>query len=401
LRGSIAAVKYPILFLVAVLTATVAPRIGCAAPASGQSADQLFAAGKFDEAAAAYRELLLSDPNASEPMRRLGTIELYRNDLDAASNLLTKAQRLDPASAPGSAALAEIQRRRSEAAKRVQIDGGEAVVPFVATDPLPSVRVRLNGNRDATFVIDTGAPDIVLSAALAKRLGVKTSAAGEGVFAGGRRAPVEKGMVDSIALGGATAYDVAATVGPVLQFGPDQQIEGIVGTGLLARFLATLDYPHGRLILRPRNQGVSDAFERAARDARASVVPCWLAGDHFVFATAQVNDTPKSLFLFDSGLAGGGLMPSSALVDAAHIVLDRAHAGTGMGGGGEVQAIPFTATSVSVGDAIQHDVPGIYSPQGSPFAFFPFTVAGAVSHEFLKHYAYTVDFDAMKLVLSG
>ena len=133
---------------------------------------------------------------------------------------------------------------------------------------------------------------------------------------------------------------------------------------------------------------------------QAVSVPCWLVGDHFVFAMAQVNGAPPGLFLFDSGLAGGGIMPSKALIETAHITLDEAHASTGMGGGGPVRAVPFVASSVAVGSAVQHDVPGLYTPEGSPLAIFPFTVQGLISHEYLKHYAYTVDFDAMKITLS-
>jgi hypothetical protein len=64
-----------------------------------------------------------------------------------------------------------------------------------------------------------------------------------------------------------------------------------------------------------------------------------------------------------------------------------------------VKVVPFRATSVQVGDAVQRDVPGLYTPEGSLFGIFPFATQGIISHEFLKHYAYTVDFDAMKLVL--
>ena len=377
----------------------------CAAVASPDvqgtsAAGRLFTAGRFEEAAAAYRDILKATPTDTEATRRLGVIELYRNHLDAASGLLSTAQRLDPSNAAVRSALAEVARRRAEAGKRVAVAGDEATVPFVMRDPLPAVRVRINGTRDATFLIDTGAPDIVLSAPFAKELGVKTTASGMGTFAGGKHAPIETTTVQSIALGGATAYDVAAKIAPVPAIVPNVQIDGIVGTGLMERFLATLDYPHGRLILRRRSTASSETFQRTARDTHATVVPFWLVGDHFVFATARVNDARPGLFLFDSGLAGGGLLPSTELIATAHIKLDEAHAGMGMGGGGPIRAVPFAASSITVGDVTQHDVPGIYSPDGSPFGIFPFTVQGAISHEFLKHYAYTVDFDAMNIVLA-
>ena len=116
-------------------------------------------------------------------------------------------------------------------------------------------------------------------------------------------------------------------------------------------------------------------------------------------ARAQVNEAPPGLFLFDSGLAGGGVMPTSELVQAANIKIDESRATNGVGGAGTVRTIPFTASRVAVGSAVQRDVPGQYTPEGTPLARFPFTVWGLISNDFLKHYAYTVDFDAMKIVL--
>jgi hypothetical protein len=180
---------------------------------------------------------------------------------------------------------------------------------------------------------------------------------------------------------------------------PKLKIDGVVGTTYFERFLVTIDYRQNEMILRPRSPDVSAAFQSDAAASRAVIVPCFLVGDHFVMAQAQVNDAPPGMFLFDSGLAGGGLMPSPALVQAAGINLDSAHAGAGIGGGGVVAAVPFVADRIAVGDAVQHKIRGLYTPEGTPFSMFSFTVWGAISNDFLRHYAYTVDFDAMTIVL--
>ena len=178
------------------------------------------------------------------------------------------------------------------------------------------------------------------------------------------------------------------------------QVDGIIGTTYFERFLVTIDYPHNELILRPRSAQVSAAFQARAAASGAAIVQCYLVGDHFVMAQAQVNHAPPGLFLFDSGLAGGGLMPSADLVKAAGITLNEAGAGTGEGGGGAVMGVPFFADRVAVGSAAQSNVDGIYTPQGSPFGLFTFTVWGAISNDFLRNYEYTVDFDAMRIVLA-
>ncbi len=53
-----------------------------------------------------------------------------------------------------------------------------------------------------------------------------------------------------------------------------------------------------------------------------------------------------------------------------------------------------------MGTAVQRNVPGLYTPEGTALSPFPFTVWGLISNDFLKHYAFTVDFDAMMIVLT-
>jgi hypothetical protein len=372
-----------------------------AANAQNETAAVLFQDGNFPEAAVAYEAYHAEHPNDMTSKLNLGAIRLYENDLTSAEPLLRTVLSADPRNERATRLLGELYRRRAEAERRTTVDGGEAIVPFITADPLPVVRVVANG-KAANFVVDTGA-DVALEPSFAASIGIKTANAGMGTFAGGTHAPMQSGMLASLALGGATADDVPVHVlgtGGSALF-PGLQIEGVVGTTYFERFLATIDYPNNRLILRPRSAQGSAAFEEAAAQSHTSIVPCYLVGDHFVMAVAQVNDGPAGLFLFDSGLAGGGLMPSQLLVDTAALALDKAHASTGVGPGGPVQAIPFVAARITVGTTMQRNIHGLYTPEGSPFGMFSFTVWGAISNDFLKHYAYTVDFDAMKLVLAG
>jgi len=370
-------------------------------PARAQEdAATLYARGDFSQAAAAYEAYLHEHPGDAGAELGLGAIRLYENDLAAAEPLLRAAAAADSQNARAARLLVELGRRKAEAARRTTVPGGESLVPFVTADPLPVVRVVANGQQ-ANFLVDTGA-DVALEPSFAQKIGVQTQYAGTGVFAGGERAAMQSGIVSSLALGGATAYDVPVHVMPThaAALFPNLQIDGIVGTTYFERFLVTIDYPNNRLILRARSAAASETFEAQAAAANASAVPCYLVGDHFVIAQAQVNDAAPGLFLFDSGLAGGGLMPSAGLIKAAGITINEAQASTGVGGGGALTAVPFVAGRISVGSAVQQNVPGIYTPQGSPFGIFSFTVWGAISHDFLRHYAYTVDFDAMKIVLA-
>lgn len=364
-----------------------------------EDAAALFARGDFAAAADAYAAALRTNPSDASAQLGLGTIRLYQNDVQAAEPLLRSVLAADPQSARATRLLAEVARRKAEATRRATVSGGESRVPFVTAAPLPVVRVLANGVA-ANFMVDTGG-DVILDPSFAARIGVKTENAGSGIFAGGQRAPMQRGMLRSLAIGSASADDVPVHVMPTHASAlfPKLRIDGVVGTTYFERFLVTMDYPGNALILRPRSPQASAAFMQQASAATAVIVPCYLVGDHFVMAQAQVNTAPPGLFLFDSGLAGGGLMPSAELVKAAGIVLNEAGAGVGIGGGGAVSAVPFVAQRIAVGAAVQQNVAGIYTPQGSPFGIFPFTVWGAISNDFLRSYAYTVDFDAMKIVL--
>jgi hypothetical protein len=370
------------------------------ATAQQDSASALFAHGDFPAAARAYAAELRADPADVTAALGLGAIEVYRNHLDAAESLLQSALAAQPQNTRATRLLTEVARRKAEAARRSTLTGSLTTVAFVAKDPLPVVRVVANGVA-ANFVVDTGG-DVDLEPTFAVKVGVKAQNAGFGTFAGGRQAPVSAGTLRSLQLGAATAYDVPVHVMPTHAasfFGNNLHIDGIVGTTYFERFLVTIDYPHNRLIVRARSPQTSNALEASAQAANAAVVPCYLVGDHFVMAQAQVNDAPPGLFVFDSGLAGGGLMPSAELVKSAGIALDEEHARSGMGGGGEIIGVPLTAQRVAVGSAVVRSVRGLFTPQGTPFGIFPFTVWGAISQDFLRHYAYTVDFDAMKIVL--
>jgi hypothetical protein len=363
-------------------------------------AGALFRQGDFPAAAAAFEARLRAQPSSRNDELGLAAIRLYENDLPAAEPLLRAVVGADPQNPRATRLLAELNRRKAEAARRATVAGGETRAPFLVTDPLPVVRVVANGTA-ANFAVDTGA-DVVLEPDFARRIGVKTVEAGSGVFAGGERAAMARGMLSSLALGGATADDVPVHVMNThyAQLFPQIHVDGIVGTTYFERFLVTIDYPNAQLVIGPRSPQGSAAFQTQAANAHAIVVPCYLVGDHFVVATAQVNDAPPGLFLFDTGLAGGGLMPSTELVNAAKIPIDESKAFTGVGGGGAVTAVPFVAARIAVANAVQQNVRGLYTPQGSPFEIFPCTVWGAISNYFLRHYAYTVDFDAMKIVLT-
>jgi hypothetical protein len=358
-----------------------------------------FAAGDFAGALTDYRASIANDGKSFAAYFGAGQAALYANDLHGATEYLDAAQLLaDPKLiAPVKVLLGEVQSRiRMQQARPI---ARIVSVPMAAVDPLPLFSVQVNG-RQAYFMLDTGAPNLIIDPDFAKELGLKMTGGFNGTFAGGKRANVRDVLVPSFRIGSVTLHNLQSSALPTrpIPFFGDKRVDGIIGTIFLSAFLATVDYPNKRLVLRPRS--ASAAFEQSL-GPNATTIPFWYVPDHFLLARGSVNALNDQLFLVDSGMAGGGFGPSQETVAAANIGLDEIRTGTGVGGGGAVTVIPFTLDRLCLGTACQANVGGLYTPQGSPLQNFPFKVAGIVSHQFLEHFAWTIDFDAMRMVLQS
>jgi hypothetical protein len=359
--------------------------------------DQAFAAGDFATALADYRQSLSQDGKSFAAYFGAGQAALYANDIRSAAEYLDGAQVLADAKQAGLVKLLLAELRSRIRTQQTHVLSQTVTVPMTVVDPLPLISVQLDG-RQAYFMLDTGAPNLVIDPDFAKELGLKLQGGFTGTFAGGKHATVRSTVVPVFRIGTLTLHNVASSAvatRPIPFFG-EKRVDGIIGTVFLSQFLTTVDYPNGRIILRPRDASAS--FEQAV-GAGATIVPFWYVPDHFLIARGSVNALADQLFLVDSGLAGGGFMPTQETVGAANIGLDEIHTGTGVGGGGRVALIPFTLDRLCLGTACLPNVRGLYTPEGSPLGVFPFKVAGIISHQFLRHYAWTIDFDAMRMVL--
>jgi len=219
----------------------------------------------------------------------LGAIALYRNDLEAAERHLKVALDIVPASKQAKGLLINVYYRGDKfeeaaplyravgdevAAKKFesfkglkpyQIDGKADVtrVPFIITDPLPLIAAKVNG-RPVNFLIDTGAAELFVDPDLVKKANIhrfgETTRKG---YAGGLKVKTGAGRIDSVTLGQTTIHNVPVQILNTKRFSAVAQgkrVDGVLGTSLLSHFLATLDYPKGELVLRPKTPGNRDAF---------------------------------------------------------------------------------------------------------------------------------------------
>jgi hypothetical protein len=393
------------------------------------SADSLFRAGKFAEAEKVYSSVLAEDPGNFQAILRLGNIALLSQRLDDAQKWLSKALEIEPEEAFPKSLLAEVFCRRDDfqraapllraagrdaAAAKLesfkgqvpyQIEGTAAVtrLKFEQTDPLPLIRVRVNGSEEAYFFIDTGASEIDLDPEFADQVKALRFGSEMGTFGGGRKASYDHGRIDSLTLGDVVVKNVPIHILATRRFSPifgGKRIDGILGTVMLYHFFPTIDYVGGELVLRRKTSENVVQLAREVKAERQTVVPFWMAGDHYAVAWGTVNRSKPLLFFVDLGLAGGGFTCPASTIQEGGITLSESQAGEGIGGGGKVRIVPFVVGEMTLGDLTKRNTPGLFGafPPSLEYAF-GFRIGGLISHAFFRSSAITMDFDRMNLYL--
>ena len=395
-----------------------------------QRADALFDKGDFAEAEKIYRDAVNDDPQNYAATLKLGNIALLGNRYREAEDFLKKAMALNPAEAAPKAFLAEIyyrQDRFAEAAplfraagkdekaqwlesfkNRIanQIEPGvnETSVKFEAVDPLPIIKMKING-REAEFLIDTGGAELGLDSEWAKELGVEKAGKITVNFAGGVKGEINLGLANEAEIGGFKIKNVPVTLDSMDMTARmfKRPIKGVVGTVFLYHFLSTLDYPAGKLVLRKRTAENSALLAKDHQRGGAYEMPFWLAGQHVIVAKGSVNDSPEYLFFLDTGMGGGGLAVSPEFAAEAKIPIPKDE-GRGIGGSG--RAVPFkpiVGDEVRLGQASERNIRGACGGLHTNDEYrskMGFRIVGIISHEFFKPYRLTFDFEAMKAYLA-
>jgi hypothetical protein len=406
-------------------------------PSPMASADRLFEAGEFAEAAEQYARIVDEHPDDYPAMLGLGRVALLSNRLVDAESWLKKASALRPGDTDPKVMLAEVYYRRDDFEKaaaalsgidvganslivsqyptlnvaklqsfkgqvpyELRGDGQSTRVKFLRTDPLPLVSVRVNGGREVTFFIDTGGSEVALDTAFAQELDVPQFGAVQGTFSGGQHAEVHQGRIDSLTLGDWTVRNLPVAILPLRQLSQGlgaKQIDGVIGTTLFYHFLATLDFQNGELVLRRKD--ATSLAQLIASAGNSVAVPFWIAGDHFMVGWGRVEALAPSLLFVDTGLDGAGVKLADSVIKQAGIRLEEDKASTGAGGDGTLRIVPYVVHRLWFGEVQESNVPGLYD---GPFPWqtsFGFALAGMVGHDFFKPYAITFDFENMRIFL--
>src|SRR5215470_4835458 len=331
------------------------------------SAGRLFQAGKFAEAAKLYSEIVAQNPKNHSATVQLGRIALLSNRLDDAQKWFEKALALQPDDTDVKVMLSQAFYRRDDFQKaaaslkgvdvasnkltieqyptlniamlesfkgqtpyELQGNGESTRLKFVRTDPLPIMTVRVNGGDEVTFFIDTGGSVVTLDTDFARELGVPQFGTVQGTFSGAQHAEVQLGRIDSLTVGDWTVKNLPVSMLPLRQLSEGlgvKQISGAIGTTLFYHFLATMDYPHGELVLRRKTAKNVEEFKKSPR--KRVTVPIWMASDHFMVGWGRVETLPPNLLFVDTGLTGAGVKLAESVIKEAGIKLDESKASEG------------------------------------------------------------------------
>ena len=292
----------------------------------------------------------------------------------------------------------------------------EVVVPFIADEYLPAVSMEVNGQK-INAIIDTGGDIFYLDETVASSLNIKAISTAKGTYAGGISVETGYGKLDSLSLNGVTIKSVPVILAPIKQFSAiynnEIEIDGIITTAILKQFLATMDYPNSRLILRPRNEAGRILLQQyKSRYKKTKEVPFTLATSHFMTVKGSINGKESLNFFMDSGLASEktGLILLEQTMSFTGIPMPKAQKklndtdNVGGLGGSDFEVSEFRASQFRLGDLPAEK--NIWAEHGALEAAFNFEESrgfimdGLVSHNFLKKYSWTIDFDRMKMIFA-
>lgn len=410
-------------------SAAVAPLLhaSVSAAAVGSDPDALLKAGRFDEAAHGYEEILRKDPNNAHAARQRGYIALLSNRFADAEKYLTLAVRLAPDDKQAKQWLADCYLRQDKYPPAVpllraigdELDakwyeavkgqpyqvsvGPSGRVPWLSMDPLPVFEASVNGLPPKRFGWDTGNTDGVgLTVKMAEEAGLKEVARTR-VGGGGQTVEMFFGVLPSFRMGDVELRNIPVTWADMEtphELGAEPNSGGI-GAQVFAHFVTTLDWANQALILRPRTPGQARAVRAEAARAGSQPLPLWIDMG-IPYTQGSVNGSGPQVVCVNTGQADGrALGMAMQTAEQLKVRIDRSRPMYGATHGQVFKDYPCYPDEVRIGPAVAR---GIYCAALDPrfsISTGQFDVLAAFAHTFFKPYTVTLDFAEMNLYITG
>jgi tetratricopeptide (TPR) repeat protein len=397
-----------------------------------KSALDEFLRGNFKESENIFRQILTESPEDTKSLFYSGYISFLQNQLDSAEILLKKALQSSPKSAAIKSILANVYYRKSDftnasvlfnslgrkfhAAKlnslkdkkayHVSSKTNSAEIVFIKTDPLPVIRMSINGADPVNFLIDTGAGEVIIDNEYAKTLSLKTFGAEKSLFGGGKVSSIEHSCIDSLKTDGLEINNLPVILLDLKAIGTDLyggtfRINGIIGTLFFYQFLTSLDYKNERIRFEIPGEQTNSVLESLLKNNSFTEIPISMADDHYILAKGRLNHSDEMLFFVDSGLGGCAFTAPASTIKSYNLKLKKEKAGFGLGGGGKMKTIPFDIDALSLGEITENNLSGLFGPFPSFLEnSFGFKISGLISHEFFRKHTVIFDFSKMRMLIS-
>ncbi len=393
---------------------------------SSKKANVYFKAGNFVEAKNEYTQIIARQPQNLKSLIYLGYISLMQNELNEAENWLLKADKIKHNFSVVNSFLADLYYRKNDftkaahyfralsresmalklenfkSTKPYQVAAFDEVhIPFIVTNPLPFIRVQINGEFEGNFILDTGGGELILDEGFAKEAGTEVFGNPEsGDFGGGKTGSISHGKIVDFEIGGLNVQNIPINILALRHIElAGMKIDGIIGTVFLSQFLSTIDYKNGQLIL--RNKRTHSLGELAAKAVNSSLVPFSIAGDHYMLAKGSINNSDPLLFFIDTGLEGTAFTCPGSTVKKLKLPIQKDNKSIGQGGGSDFDIYPFDIETLCLGNVCVANLHGQFGPFPTTLKkSFGFKIDGLLSHEFFLNRALTMDFENMKFLIS-
>jgi predicted aspartyl protease len=376
-------------------------------------------AGRPHDAAVLFGELDDSHPAVALQRARLALLD---NDLEEAIRRLLQLRGGQPGASRVEALLAEARYRSGDfsaaadcyaatgrralanvlsefgALRPYALHGGAdaTTLGWLASAPAPVINARVN-EREVHLMVDTGTDMLLLDPEVAAAAEVTTGASEPSRFAGGQPAHVRYGRAAHLDLEQMRIEHVPvctlALGTPFREFFPATPIDGILGTGVLARFRCTFDYRRRTLTLEPGGQRRRGNTGRGCR--------FWWAGTHYLVTETTLNNGHRTLALIDTGMAGTAVAVPAGTADAAGLQRLGGEPRTGYGGGGAVNAHPLRVAELCVDHVCRREVPGMLLADFPLERHFGFRIGAVLAHDLFAGCRMRLDFDAMRIAVDA
>ena len=270
------------------------------------------------------------------------------------------------------------------------------VVPFsqnhMIPDWMPAIPIEING-REYLGHLDTGGNWVHMSPKMAGELGIETVFVGMG-RGNNQETTVEEGIINTLKIGDAVLENVPAVVIAALQ-GALRDGKGeisdlvILGNNVLEQFLMTWDNDKQRLVLSPRYDPVARKEHFSKYVPKGSKpMDFYRVPDHYLIGHGAIAGKEATFFV-DTGLVTvdpNGRQPGLSISSESF---------KAFGGEGDFTEVGFADAPgpIRLGP-VELEKQGLYVNPGSRgFSFSGVKTDALLSHGFLKHCVWTIDFD--------